>query len=56
MKKFVLLPLLLLLCHGAGAQKGSLSTNVLGYVNMLTLNLEGSVAVARHWTLSASAR
>ena len=56
MNRLILIPLLLLFSAGAGAQKVSLSTNVLGYVNMATLNLEGSVAVARHWTLSASAR
>lgn len=56
MKRVVLCAILVLGCLGAGAQKVSLSTNVLGYVNMLTLNLEGSVAVAQHWSLAASAR
>lgn len=44
--------------HEAGAQesvagKGSISTNVVGYANLLTLNAEGSVPVSRRWTVNA---
>lgn len=38
------------------AGKGSISTNVAGYANLLTLNAEASVPVARHWTLNAGAK
>ena len=50
--------LLLVSVQEAGAQesaagKGSISTNVAGYANLLTLNAEGSVPVSRRWTLNA---
>ena len=50
--------LLLVAVQEAGAQesvagKGSISTNVVGYANLLTLNAEGSVPVSRRWTVNA---
>lgn len=50
--------LLLVAVQEAGAQesaagKGSISTNVAGYANLLTLNVEGSVPVSRRWTVNA---
>ena len=50
--------LLLVAVQEAGAQesaagKGSISTNVAGYANLLTLNAEGSVPVSRRWTVNA---
>ena len=50
--------LLLVSVQEAGAQesaagKGSISTNVAGYANLLTLNAEGSVPVSRRWTVNA---
>ena len=37
----------------SAAGKGSISTNVAGYANLLTLNAEGSVPVSRRWTVNA---
>ena len=50
--------LLMVSVHAAGAQesvagKGSISTNVVGYANLLTLNAEGSIPVSRRWTVNA---
>lgn len=50
--------LLMVSVQEAGAQesaagKGSISTNVAGYANLLTLNAEGSVPVSRRWTVNA---
>ncbi len=44
------------LAPGAFAQKVAVSTDVLGYVNMLTLNGELSYSVSRHWSTSAGFR
>lgn len=38
------------------AQTVSLSTNILEYANLGTINVEASCGVARHWTVSAGAR
>ena len=46
----------LLLGHGLAAQDFALSTNVLGYADFGTLNIEASYAVARHWSLNAGLR
>lgn len=54
--------IILLLCLAAfppgiaGAQEISLSTNVLDYARLGTLNLEASVGLTRRWTLNAGAR
>lgn len=57
MKKLisVLLPLLAL-CLQAGAQKASVSTNLMEYVNLLTLNAGGSYAMGQHWSAVAELR
>ena len=41
---------------GAGAQDWALSTNLLEYANLGTLNAEADYAVDRHWNLSAGVR
>ena len=38
------------------AQKYSVGTNVLDYLNLATINAEGSFAVSRHWSLTAGAK
>ena len=38
------------------AQKFSVSTDVLGYADLCTFNVEGSYALSRHWSLVAGAR
>lgn len=40
----------------ASAQKMSLSTNVMEYVNFMTFNAEASYAVSRHWSGAAAFR
>lgn len=40
----------------AAAQQFSVSTNVMGYVNLGTLNMEASYAVSQHWSITAGAR
>ena len=42
--------------RAAAGRKGSISTNVAGYANLLTLNAEGSISMGRHWTLTAGAK
>lgn len=37
----------------AHAQRVSVSSNIIGYANMLTINGEGSVALSRHWSAAA---
>lgn len=46
----------LLFVTPASAQKASVSTDLIGYVNFVAMNLEVSMPVARHWTINASAR
>lgn len=40
----------------ARAQKASLSTDLIGYVNFVTMNVEASYPVARHWSVQAGLR
>ena len=40
----------------ASAQNLALSTNLAGYANFGTLNLEASYAVAQHWSVTAGMR
>ena len=55
--KTVLLAILSVSVPGiAGAQQFSVSTNVMGYVDFGTLNMEASYAFARHWSVTAGAR
>ena len=57
MKRFITLLLCLAFLPGkAGAQDLAVSTNVLDYARLGTLNLEASFGVARHWTLNAGAK
>ena len=35
------------------AQKASLSTDLLGYANFVTMNLDASYPVSRHWSINA---
>lgn len=43
----------LLGAFGASAQEMALSTNLAGYANLGTMNLEASYAFARHWSVNA---
>ena len=57
MKHIITLLLCLAFLPGrTGAQELALSTNVVDYAMLGTLNLEASVGLARHWTLNAGAR
>ena len=59
MKKKVILILaaaLFLLPQYSHARRFSLSTNVVDYLNLCTLNLEASCGLNRHWTLNAGVR
>lgn len=47
---------LLVFCCSAKAQNFALSTNMLGYADFLTLNVEASCGVSRHWSVSAGFR
>lgn len=38
------------------AQKWSIATNLLDYLNFLTINAEAGVTLERHWSLTAEAR
>lgn len=57
-KKTILAALFCLMdvCIAMQAQKYSLSTNLMDYLNLGTMNIEGSVALSRHWTFNAGAR
>ena len=56
MKKICLMAAALLVGAVASAQRLSVATNVLDYADFGTLNVEGDVAVARQWTLTAGAK
>lgn len=58
MKRFVLIvTLLVTACAGkAGAQKLSISTDILGYACLGTLNADVSYSVSRRWSITAGAR
>ena len=55
-RTLTLLTLLLAFAFSASAQKWSVSTNIMDYVSLGTINAEGSVATGRHLTVNASAR
>ena len=38
------------------AQKASLSTDLLGYANFVTMNLDASYPVSRHWSINAGVK
>lgn len=46
----------LLSSSDVSAQKFSVSTDLLGYLRLGTLNVDASYAVARHWSITAGAR
>lgn len=47
---------LISVCTEMSAQKGSLSTDLLGYLDFVTLNAEASYPMARKWTLTAAVK
>ena len=47
---------LALSAHNAGAQTFSVSTDLLGYARLGTMNLDASLAVSRRWSLTAGVR
>ena len=59
MKRFTIILFLVVAmfcCKGVHAQEMSLSTNVLGYVNLGTMNMEASWGFSRHWTANIGLR
>jgi len=52
---FVAISAMLMWC-GLGAQDFSVSTNVLDYVNMGTLNVDASYGFSRHWSVVAGVK
>lgn len=44
------------ICQISSAQKFSLSTDLLGYARLGTMNMEASCALSRHWNLLVGAR
>ncbi len=53
--KALLVAMIVSACAPAYGQKFSVSTNLLGYAALGTLNLDASYAVSRHWSISAGA-
>jgi len=53
MKNFISVLFAVFIWGGLGAQELSVSTNVLDYVNMGTLNVGASWGVSRHWSVDA---
>ena len=56
MRKLLLSAVCILLSSAAFAQKMSISTNILGYAALGTLNVDASYSVSRHWSIIAGAR
>ncbi len=56
MRKTILTLVTIILPLTASAQKWSVSTDLMDYLNLGTLNAEASAAVARHITVNASVR
>lgn len=56
MKRLVVFCVALLLSAGVRAQDFSLSTNLLGYLNLGTLNMEAACAFSRHWSATAGVK
>ena len=54
--KSIFVVLFLLSCLTISAQKISVSTNVLDYMALGTLNVETSVALSRHWSVVAAVK
>lgn len=53
MKKIILVAALLTSCFLSMGQELSLSTNTLDYAYLGTMNMEGSYAIAQHWSVTA---
>lgn len=54
MKRILSILLLILSVQMAGlAQSASVSSNIVGYADFLTINAEASYGVARHWSIDA---
>lgn len=59
MKRLIVLFVLLIsmsFCHEVFAQKVSISTNLVDYANLGTINGEVGVSVAQHWTIHGGAK
>ncbi len=57
MKKYIGAFILCLLCAvSAHGQKYAISTNMAGYLNFVTINAEGSLAVSQHWSVNVGAK
>ena len=57
MKKIIIaLVCAVFLSLDAGAQKWSLSTNIVDWANLGTMNVEAGIAVSQHWSVMAGAR
>ena len=56
LREAAVLLILLLPAFTARGQKAGIATNLLEYVNLGTLNIEGSYAFSRYWTVNAGAR
>jgi len=54
--KIMMAGALALSCHLAEAQDFSLSTDILGYARLGTMNVDASYALSRRWSLVAGAR
>ncbi|MDE7126866.1 MAG: DUF3575 domain-containing protein [Bacteroidales bacterium] len=54
--KYIGISVMMLVCHSLWAQKFSVSTNAVGYLNLATLNAEVSYAVAQHWSVTAGVK
>ena len=54
--KLICIIMFAVFCHDAGAQTFSVSTNLLGYARLGTMNMDASFAVSRRWSLVAGAR
>ena len=55
-KLYIILTVLLLSAHASPAQKQSLSTDILGYAALGTMNMDASYALSRRWSLVAGVR
>lgn len=53
MRRIVFICVLLLSCIHCNAQRWSVSTNLIDWAALGTVNVEGSVAVSRHWSVDA---
>lgn len=56
LRRFLVMFCLVSVMDDALAQKASVSTDLLGYANFITMNVEASCPVARHWSVNAEVR